>query len=86
MDFIVVIGKMRRRKLSDVTGGEKKWISVMVLPKFIPLPKHCPWSTPVGVTEWDLLIVATKLPKMGGKKKLWLPKSREELKKKMLRP
>ena len=24
----------------------------MILPKFIPLPKLCPWSAPVGVPEW----------------------------------
>ena len=24
----------------------------MILPKFIPLPKLCPWSAPVGVLEW----------------------------------
>ena len=63
--------KYERRKLSDVIGREKKWISVMILPKFIWLPKLCPWSTPVRVPEWftNLWIVATKLLKMGGKKK-----------------
>ena len=53
-----------RRKLSDMTWREKKWISVMVLSKFVLVPKHYPWSAPMGVPEWDLPIVATKLPKL----------------------
>ena len=46
------------KKKYNVSRERENWISVMRLPKFL--------SCPSSAHEW---IVATKLPKMGGKKK-----------------
>ena len=49
----IVRKSMREKKVEWCDWErEKKWILVMILPKFIPLTNLCPWSAPVGVAEW----------------------------------